>query len=150
MERIKWRDELGSRRREAWLLLIKDNKIICFDRKHSPKTIPGVVLVEGTDIEGSRGIWSYTEYRLRLASGVRAIAGYMGWDTGYFEEGLARAVRGMTRETPATWAELATLLGVTPEAAKAFCAEHMPKCFQRIEAKEAEIQEFESSLNKIT
>lgn len=112
MNTITYSDEMRSRRRQPWLLLIKEDEITPF----AGDSIPGIAVVAGTDYR-KNGKWSHTTFRLQLAPGVRAISGMDGWETGRFTEGLGRAV-GV--KTPDTWAETAQALGVSVPAAMKF------------------------------
>jgi len=119
-EIITWSDEMGSRSRSAWLLLVKGEKIVSF----TGQNLPSMVVVRGTDYH-KNGKWSHTTYRLELATGVRAIPGKNGWETGRFVEGLRDATRGSTPID--TWVDVANALGVSVPSAMAFLREWRPK-----------------------
>ncbi len=110
---MTWSDQIGSRGRRGWLLLVKGEEITPFNGSN----IPGVVVIRGTDYT-KNGKWSHNTYRLELAPGVRAIASRDGWETGRFVEGLQSAV---SHGSPVdTWADVANALGVSVPSAMQF------------------------------
>jgi hypothetical protein len=129
---IEWSDKLGPRRRRPFLLFIREGKVIPFEGQD----IPGVVAVRGTDYT-KQGIWSYTTYRLQIATGVREIAGRDGWGTGRFTEGLGAAV-GVP--TPDTWADVATALGVSVPSAMEFLRHSRPYAAESLDAVEQSLE----------
>ena len=135
MEEIKWKDQMGSRSRAAWLLFVKGDQVIPFHGDN----IPGVVAVKGHDYEQC-GRWSSTTYRLTVADDVRHIAGYSGFETGRFAEGLGAALR---RPTPDTWSEVAEALGVSVPSASAFLRSWRPKAADNLDAVDAALEELE-------
>ncbi len=135
MENLKWNDGLGNRMRRPFLLLIRGDEIIPFNKK----TIPGVVVVRGTDAKKA-GKWSRTIFRLRLADGIRHIAGFDGWETARFVEGLGSAV-GCS--TPDTWAETANALGVSVPSAMKFLRSWRPKAAEELDEVEQSLIELE-------
>jgi hypothetical protein len=105
-----WADKLGHRGRKPFLLLVRGEEVLKFEGA----TINGVVAILGMDWK-KNGKWSHTTYRLRLADGVRAIAGRMGRETG----GLADGIRAATgAERCDTWGEAALAIGVSRAAAE--------------------------------
>ena len=132
---IEWNDGLRPRGRSQWLLLVTPaGDVLPF----KGTDIPGTVVVRGTSFE-KNGKWSNTTFRLVLGTGVRAIAGTDGWETGTFREGLAKA----TGVSPIdTWEECARALGATVESAKRFLTAWRPKAaehFNEVEAKLASL-----------
>jgi len=128
---IEWNNGLASRSRRPWLLLIKGEEIKAF----GGETIQGWVVVRGSDYN-KNGKWSSTTYRLTLAKGVRHIAGYAGWETGLFVEGLGRAVG---KATPDTWSDLADCLGVSVPAAMTFIRGWRSKTAEAMDKVEADL-----------
>lgn len=124
----KWSDQIGSRGRGAWLLLVDgEGHIHHFDGDN----IPGVVAIIGYDYERA-GKWSHTTYRLQLAhGGVRAIAGRNGWETGRFVEGLRSAVS--YRQPIDRWVDVANALGVTMTEAQRFLREWRLKAAEALD-----------------
>ena len=125
MESIQWSDGIGSRGRNSFLLFVRGDEVVVFHGQN----IPGVVVVRGTDYTRN-GKWSHTTYRLELANGIRHIAGYDGWETGRFVEGLASAVGC---KTPDTWADTATALGVSVPSAMEFLRSWRPKAAEKLD-----------------
>ena len=83
---MEWKNQLGSRGRTPWLLIIRDDCVVPF----LGSNIPGSVVVRGTDYEKG-GKWSCTTYRLELSPGTRYLAGRQGWETGIHVTSAARA-----------------------------------------------------------
>lgn len=135
MKQIVWSDEMGSRGRSPFLLLIKGDEVIVFHDEN----IPGVVVVRGSDYTKS-GKWSHTTFRLQLADGIREIAGRNGWETGRFVEGLASAVGC---KTPDTWADTATALGVSVPGAMEFLRSWRPKAAAKLDEVEQALADLE-------
>lgn len=135
MNEITWSDCLGHRSRQPWLLLIEGDTIHSF----TGKDIPGVVVVKGTDYS-KNGKWSHNTFRLLVQNGVRHIAMHSGWETGTFAEGLARV---LYKQTPDTWIELAGLLGVSVDSAKAFLVAHRPKQAEEMDARESAMEKLD-------
>jgi hypothetical protein len=133
MADFTWSDQIGSRGRAAWLLIRVGDAIVPFQGKPIHGTL-AIVRERYT----KQGKWSHTTYDLRTSSLVdEVIPGKSGWDTGTFAEGLA-AARGIA-DTPATWAEMASALGVSVPAAQRFLRSWRPKAAERIDKTEAEI-----------
>lgn len=137
MADIRWLDQIGSRGRAPWLLLVRGDEVIPF----SGVGIPGVVAVRGTDYTKS-GKWSHTTYRLRLADGIRHIAGRSGWETGRFVEGLGAAVGC---KTPDTWAETADALGVSVPSAMEFLRSWRPLAANKLDEVEQSLMALEEA-----
>ena len=132
---FEWKNELGSRSRKAWLLLIKDGVI----HEFIGESLPGVAVVTGKS-PVSAGKWSHTVFQLRLAPGVNPIPGRNGWETGGFTEGLAKALLEPFGElTWATWERLWEAAGVGPEEARRWCRAAKPKIAERFDQTEQEI-----------
>ncbi len=134
---ILWSNEMGERGRGAWLLFIKDDEVIVFRGQN----IPGVVVVRGTDYT-KNGKWSHTTYRLQLVPGVRQIAGYSGWETGRFVEGLGSAVGCAT---PDTWADTAKALGVSVPSVMEFLRSWRPKAAAKLDEVEQALADLEEA-----
>ena len=126
-----WNNQQGSRDRKAWLLVSTADAVTAFSGEH----IPGKVGVLGEDREKA-GKWSNSTFRLKVADGVRLIAGHDGWETGTFAEGLASAV-GV--KPPTNWAEMAAALGVSVDAAKAVLKSWRQKAAAKLDAAEAAV-----------
>ena len=135
--KLEWSDELGSRSRAAWLLLVKEDEVLAFPGS----TTKGWVVVTGTSYR-KNGKWSHTTYRLALYDGVRAIAGKNGWETGTFCEGLRAATRSEAHLD--TWPLLAGALGVSVESAKCFLRAWRPKAAEKLDLVEEEMKELDS------
>ena len=133
MTDINWSDEMGSRSRKAWLLLIKGNEITAF----TGNSIPNVVVVAGHDYK-KNGKWSHTKYRLSLADGVRAIAGKDGWELGTFAEGLQAATKSGPLDR---WTTMAQALGVSEEGLKKFLRGWRPKAAETLDDVEVKLAE---------
>jgi len=113
-DEISWSNRQANRDREAFCLLIRGGDLYEF----VGKAIPGVCQARVTE-NHRQGKWSFTTYAIRLAPGVRMVAGHTGWQTGSFAEGLAAAIG--TSEW--TLQALAAALHVSPAALCAL-AEH--------------------------
>lgn len=137
MEKITWSDGLESRMRRPFLLFVRGDEVIVF----RGQDIPGVVVVRGTDYT-KNGKWSHTTYRLVLANGIRHIAGYDGWETGRFVEGLGSAVGC---RTPDTWAETAQALGVSVPSAMEFLRSWRPKAAEKLDQVEVAMAKLEEA-----
>jgi hypothetical protein len=133
---IEWSDKLGPRKRQPFLLFIREGEVIPFEGQD----IPGVVAVRGTDYT-KQGVWSYTTYRLQIATGVREIAGRSGWETGRFTEGLGAAL-GLP--TPDTWADVATALGVSVPRAMEFLRNWRPDAAESLNTVEKSLEALEA------
>lgn len=131
--KFEWSNQLGSRDRKPWLLLVREGRVHVF----SGENIPGVVAVVGTDY-CKNGKWSYTTYRLELATGVRAIDGRDGWETGRFVEGLCAAV-GFSRPID-RWTDVAEALGVAVPEAMRFLRAWRPKAAARLDEVDAALK----------
>jgi len=136
---LEWSDGLGPRARSPFLIFVRggSDEVVAF----AGSDIPGVVVVRGTDYAKS-GKWSHTTYRLRLAVGVRHIAGREGWETGTFAEGIGSAAG---RETPDTWGEMAARLGVSVPAAMEFLRAWKPKAAEKLDEVELALAKLEVS-----
>lgn len=133
MTNITWSDELGSRSRRAWLLLLpSDGSIHLF----VGDSIPGVAAVVGSDYT-QNGKWSHNTYRLLLAPGVRAISGHNGWETGSFREGLATALQSGPLDR---WHDIANALGTTLSTTMEFLRAFRPAEADRLDQIEAAIE----------
>ncbi|RLG78480.1 MAG: hypothetical protein DRO14_00660 [Thermoprotei archaeon] len=135
---LEWSDGIGNRRRERWLVLIKDDRVHHF----CGETIPGVAVVVGHGYT-KNGKWSANHYRMKLAPGVRAIAGYEGWETGRFVEGLRKAV-GFPRPID-RWIDVAEALRVTIPAAQEYVRAHWPGDAKRLDRVEEELMAIEET-----
>lgn len=134
---IEWSDGLAPRSRRPWLLFIREDDVIPFEGRN----ITGVAAIRGTDFKAN-GKWSYTMYRLRLADGIRHIAGHSGWETGRFVEGLGAATH---KSTPDTWAEVAAALGVSVPSAMEFLRTWRPKAAEKLDETERTLSDLEES-----
>lgn len=65
-----WSNQMGERRRAAWLLLVDRGGTV---HAFSGESIPAVCVVRNREFTKC-GKWSHTTYRIQLASGVRALA----------------------------------------------------------------------------
>ena len=139
MEKFVWSDQLGPRSRKAWLLFVlgDGDEVLPFNGE----TIPGVVVVQDNIYE-KEGKWSKTIFTLRVAEGVRPIAGRDGWDTGRFAEGIATAVG---TAIPTTWPELSEALGVSVPSAMEFLRAWRPGAATRLDKVESELAELEEA-----
>lgn len=136
-----WSNGIGSRGRRSWLLLIKGETVVAF----TGQNIPGMVVVRGTDYH-KNGKWSHTTYRLECATGVRAISGRDGWETGRFVEGLRSAVsHGSAIDT---WADVANALGVSVPSAMSFLKEWRPKAAAALDEVEAQLSALDEAADK--
>ncbi len=135
---LTWSDEMGSRSRRAWLLLLKGEQIVAF----TGQNIQGTVVVRGTDYK-KNGKWSHNTYRLELAQGVRAISGKDGWETGKFVEGLRSAVSGSGPID--RWPDLANALGVSVPAAMQFVRSWRPKAAEALDAVDVQLEALEEA-----
>lgn len=133
---LVWSDLLGSRSREAWLLLVKGENVHVF----TGQGIAGVVVVRGTDYK-KNGKWSHTTYRLELLPGVRAIPGRDGWETNRFTEGLQAAVH--RRDPIDTWSDVASALGISVPGAMKFLREWRPKAARTLDEVDAKLSELD-------
>lgn len=137
MHSIEWSDGIGARRRNPFLLFLRGDEVIAF----RGQSIPGVVVVRGTDYEKS-GKWSHTTFRLQLADGIREIAGRDGWETGRFVEGLGSAVG---TSTPDTWADTAKAFGVSVPSAMEFLRSWRPKAAAKLDEVEQVLANLEEA-----
>lgn len=135
-----WSNEMGSRSRRAWLLLVKGEKIVNF----TGQNIPGVVVIRGTDYR-KNGKWSHTTFRLELAQGVQAISGRDGWETGRFVEGLHAAV-GFDQPID-RWPDVANALGVSVPSAMAFLREWRPAAAEALDEVDAQLEALDEAVN---
>lgn len=129
---MTWSNEMGSRGRKAWMLVIKEENVTTF----AGDSIPGMIVVRGTDYR-KNGKWSHTTYRLELAPGVRAVSGRDGWETGKFVEGLRSAVSGSGPID--TWADVANALGVSVPSAMKFLRDWRPKAAEALDEVDAKL-----------
>jgi len=136
---FEWADKIGSRGRCPWLLLVDRDGVV---REFTGESMPGIVAVIGTDYEKA-GKWSHTTYRMELATGVRAIAGRDGWETGRFVEGLAAAV-GYPGHID-RWVDVANALGTTIPETMRFLREWRPKAAEALDAVEEAITEVDDT-----
>ncbi len=139
---MTWSNGQGSRGRNAWLLLIKGDSITRF----SGKSLPGLVDVRGTSYV-KNGKWSHTTFRLELAAGVRAIAGWDGWETGRFIEGLRIAVSGSAPVD--TWLDVSVALGVSVPSAMAFLRDWCPKAAEALDLVDAQLNALDAANRQI-
>lgn len=116
---VEWSNQIGSRGREAWLLLVGPGDRVTRFRGAS---IPAVAAVTGSGFR-KNGKWSSTTYRITLATGVRPVAGRDGWETGRLDEGLA-AASGRPCDR---WLDAAAALGVGLPTLQAFVAAEWPQ-----------------------
>lgn len=137
VEPLEWSDRMGPRRRQAWLLLIKDDRVHVF----GGKDIPGVCVVIGTDYT-QEGKWSHTTYRLVLGKGVRHIAGREGWETARFTEGLGEA---LGKRTPDTWTQVAELLGVSVPSTMELLRNWRPGAAKKLDEVDAALADLEEA-----
>jgi hypothetical protein len=121
---------MGSRRRKAWLLLIKAGTV----HEFSGSPIEGVVVIVNKSFT-KNGVWSHDTFELALAEGVRFVPGKMGWDNGTFLEGLSAALGTNIR----SWVTLANALNVTMEEAMRFIAKHHTKSGEELNRIEREL-----------
>lgn len=128
---IEYKDEMGSRSRKAFALIIQGDRV----HEFTGVSIPGVVVVK-TTTPVKNGKWSHSKYVLALASDTRLISGHSGFNTGTFTEGLAQAI-GAKEAT--TVAELATQLGVSAEETERLLADRWPKTLARLRECEAQM-----------
>lgn len=133
---MEWNDRMGERSRKAWLLLVRGEEVEIF----SGKTIPGFVVVRGTDYH-QNGKWSYTTYRLEVASGVTPIPGLNGWETGKFTEGLRSSLRTGSIDT---WSDLALALGTSVPAAMKFLRKWRPKASAVLDEVDHDLESLDS------
>lgn len=137
---ISWSNEMGSRGRRPFLLLIKVETITTFDGT----SIPGIVVVRGTDYR-KNGKWSHTTFRLELAQGVRVISGRDGWETGRFVEGLHAAV---SFDKPIdTWGDVANAMGVSVPSAMAFLREWRPAAAEALDLVDVQLEALDEAVN---
>lgn len=134
---FEWSDQMGSRERSAWLLLVQGDDV----RRFTGGSIPGVCVVVGNDYRKD-GKWSHNTHRLSLAPDVRAIPGHDGWETGRFTEGIGDAVGA---ETPDTWPQLAECLGVSVPSAMAFLRAWKPQAAEALDQVERELLALEET-----
>ena len=125
-----WSDQMGSRSRRAWLLLIKGEEITAFNGQN----VDRVAVIRGTSYS-KNGKWSHTTYRIELAPGVRAISGKNGWETGRFVEGLRSAV---SFSSPIdTWADVANAMKVSVPSVMEFLRNWRPKAAEALDKVDA-------------
>lgn len=140
-EEIVWSNEMGSRSRSAWLLLVKGDEIIPFNEEG----IPGVAVVKGTDYT-KNGKWSHTTYRIVTAPGVRAISGLNGWETGRFVEGLRSAAKAINPID--TWSDVAQALGVSVPNAMTFLRNWRPKAADALDKVDAQLDTLDDEADR--
>ncbi len=131
MKKVIYSDQLASRRRRPWALVIGPGDEI---ELFTGESIPGKVAVVGYDYE-KKGVWSHTTYRLEVAEGVRFLSGHFGFETGTFLEGL----RAATRKPTDRWHEVANALGVSLPVAQDFIRAWLPKEARRLDQVEADL-----------
>lgn len=131
MKKVVYSDELASRRRRPWAILIGPGDEL---ELFAGESIPGKVAVVGCDYE-KNGVWSHSTYRLAVADGVRFLAGHFGFETGTFLEGL----RAATRKPTDRWHEVANALGVSLPVAQNFLRAWLPKEARRLDQVEADL-----------
>ncbi|HHX27907.1 MAG TPA: hypothetical protein GX716_02735, partial [Firmicutes bacterium] len=117
--RVVYSDQLASRRRRAWAIVIGPGDEL---EVFTGESIPGKVAVVGCDYE-KNGVWSHHTYRLAVADGVRFLTGHFGFETGTFREGL----RAATGQPTDRWHEVANALGVSLPVAQDFLRAWLPK-----------------------
>lgn len=110
---VVWNDQMGSRSRAAWCLLVKAGEI----RRFTGENIPGWAVVRHSQFK-KNGKWSHTVWTLVLAEGVKSICGKNGWDDNTFEEGLQSAIK--LPQPITSWAELAGAIELSVPATRAF------------------------------
>jgi hypothetical protein len=127
---VTWSDVLGHRSRKAFSFVIKDGKISEFQGS----SIPGVIAVVGKDFR-KNGKWSHSTYQLVLAAGVCFVAGHMGWETGYLEEGLSSATSTKVRR----WMDVANVLNIDLVECFRFFRDYAPNMSVRLDKVEADL-----------
>jgi len=128
---ITYSDQMGSRRRRAWAILIGPGDEI---ELFTGESIPGKAAIVGRDYEKC-GKWSHSIYRIVLAEGVQFISGHMGWEMGTFTEGLHDATGKRTDR----WHEVANALGVSLPAVQEFLRAWLPGAADRLDQVEADL-----------
>ena len=145
---IEWSDELGSRGRRPWLLLIDhaQDTVTLF----RGLTISGLVVVRGFQYHKfqyhKNGKWSHTTYRLTIAAGVEALSGRSGWEQGTFLEGLQAARRCGPIDS---WQALATALGVSVPTARRFLVDFRAAEAARLDEVEARLDELPEEVESV-
>lgn len=128
---IEWKDEMGSRQRRAFSLIVGPGDEI---EPFTGDSIPGKVAVVGRDYKKC-GVWSHNIYRLEFAKGVRFVSGHMGFETNTFMEGLQTA----TGKPTDRWHEIATALGVSLPVAQEFLRSWLPNTAERLDKVESDL-----------
>ena len=131
MKKVVYSDELASRRRRPWAILIGPGDEL---ELFTGESIPGKVAVVGCDYT-QNGVWSHHTYRLAVADGVRFLHGHFGFETGTFLEGLRTA----TGQPTDRWHEVANALGVSLPVAQDFIRAWLPKEARRLDQVEADL-----------
>lgn len=124
MKQIEWSDELGSRSRQPWLILVANGQLYTF----KGKDIPGVVAISSSRYV-KNGKWSHTNYKLALAEGVREYPGKQGWNDGTYREGIGAY----------TWVAAANYYSIPLQVFKSFLKEWKPKAAEWYDNTEASI-----------
>lgn len=139
---MTYSDQMGSRSRKAWLLLVKGEEVKVF----GGETIPAWCVVRGTDYR-KNGMWSHSTYRLELAPGVRAISGNDGWETGRFAEGLRSAVR---RAAPIDrWTDFGEALGISVPSAMTFLRAWRPRAADRFDEVDVQMNALDDAADAV-
>lgn len=125
MIELEWSNQIGSRGRKPWLLLIKGETIYVF----TGENIPGVVAIVGNSY-CKNGRWSENTFRLSIAEGVRTISGRAGWETGTFLEGLA----AVTHQPTNRWVDVSNALGVSMSKTREWLLDNYPKAASKLDA----------------
>ena len=132
MRTLEWSDMVYSRELKPFLLFIKGDEIVSF----AGKNILDVVGVYGAI---HNRVSLCTTYRLMLVKNdVRYIAGWNGWKTGGFAEGLGYA---LNCPAPHTWADTAKVLGVSIPGAMKFLRSWQPKEAENLDEIEQGLKE---------
>jgi len=135
--RVVYSDQLASRRRRPWALVIGPGDEI---ELFAGESIPGKVAVVGYDYE-KNGVWSHSTYRLQVAPSVRFLHGHFGFETGTFREGL----RAATDQPTDRWHEVANALGVSLPVAQDFLRGWLPKEARWLDQVEADLASLDES-----
>ena len=131
MKKVVYSDQLASRRRCPWALVIGPGDEL---ELFTGESIPGKVAVVGCDYT-QQGVWSHHTYRLAVAEGVRFLHGHFGFETGTFLEGL----RAATGKPTDRWHEVANALGVSLPVAQEFLRGWLPVAAQKLDQVEADL-----------
>jgi hypothetical protein len=130
---IEWSNQLGSRSRRAWLLVIGPGDQI---EVFQGTSIPGKLVIVSDQYQ-QNGKWSCTTYQLELAPGVSLIEGKDGWETGTLREALSAP----------RWINFANVIKCTLPVAKAFLREWRPKAAAHYDKVEAELEALDNIID---